>query len=190
MRLGGITVTEAGISPLKPGTAFRLYAEASGTAGQNGYIQTGLALANPSSSTVQVTFEITTITGVSTGLVGSLALPGNGQVSMFLGEITGFGALPNPFQGVLRVSTNATTGLSLVGLRGRYNERGDFLITTTQPTSESAPLSATEQFFPHFVDGGGYTTQFILYNGSIDQASSGLIRFVGQSGQSLSLAVH
>ena len=137
-----------------------------------------------------MTFEVTTITGVSTGLVGSLALPGNGQVALFLSEVTGLAGLPNPFQGVLRVSTSASTGISVVGLRGRYNERGDFLITTTQPTSEAAPVTAVEQFFPHFVDGGGYTTQFILYNGAIDQASAGLIRFVGQSGQSLSLAVH
>ena len=145
---------------------------------------------NPSPSTAQVTFEVTTITGVSTGLVGSLALPGNGQVALFLSEVSGLGGLPNPFQGVLRVSTSSSSGISVVGLRGRYNERGDFLITTTQPTSEAAPAQAVEQFFPHFVDGGGYTTQFILYNGSIDQASSGLIRFVGQSGQSLSVAVH
>jgi len=74
-------------------------------------------------------------------------------------------------------------------LRGRYNERNDFLLTTTQPTIESAPLSSAEQYFPHFVDGGGYTTQFILYNGTTDQSSAGLIRFVGQSGQPLSLSV-
>jgi hypothetical protein len=108
---------------------------------------------------------------------------------LFLGEISGLGNLPNPFQAIVRISTTSAPGISVVGLRGRYNERTDFLLTTTQPTIESAPSSSAEQFFPHFVDGGGYTTQFILYNGSTDQASSGLIRFFGQSGQSLSLAV-
>jgi hypothetical protein len=77
----------------------------------------------------------------------------------------------------------------VIGLRGRYNERGDFLITTTPPTNELTPAPTTDLFFPHFADGGGYTTQFILYNGSSDQSSSGVIRFFTQSGQILSLSL-
>ena len=108
---------------------------------------------------------------------------------MFLNQIQGFSALPNPFRGVLRVSTSSAGGISVVGIRGRYNERGDFLITTTQAIDESRPASTTEQFFPHFADGAGYTTQFILFNGSADQASFGSLRFFTQSGQPLSLTV-
>jgi len=186
---GGVTVAETGVSALRAGNAFRLYAESSGTQDQVGSIQTGIAIANPSSATTTVTFELTTITGVSTGLVSSIQLPGNGQVAMFLGQIPGFAGLPNPFQGVLRIATTASSGITLVGLRGRYNERRDFLITTTQPVNESTIINAPELFFPHFADGGGYTTQFILFNGSGNQSSSGLIRFVGQSGQSLSVGV-
>jgi len=185
----GVTVTEAGVPSLKPGTAFRLYAEASRAAEQPGSIQTGIALANPSGSSITVTFELTTITGVTTGLTSSIVLPGNGQAAMFLGQIPGFAGMPNPFQGVLRVSTPSASGLSIVGLRGRYNERRDFLITTTQPTNESSSLTGTELFFPHLADGGGYTTQFILFGGSGDQPSSGVMRFVGQSGGVLSLDV-
>jgi len=126
---------------------------------------------------------------VSTGLTNSMVLPGNGQLVMFLDEIPGFAGVPNPFQGVLRISTSSAEGMTVVGLRGRYNERQDFLITTTQPTNETAVVNLPEQFFAHFADGGGYTTQFILYNGSANQPSSGVIRFVGQNGQSLSLGV-
>jgi hypothetical protein len=183
----GITVTEAGVPALRSGTAFRLYAESSGTAGQVGSIQTGIAIANASSNSINVTFELTTITGVTTGLISSIVLPGNGQTSMFLGQIPGFSGMPNPFQGVLRVSTTSPTGISIVGLRGRYNERQDFLTTTTQPTNEGDPVSTADLFFPHFADGGGYTTQFILFNGSIDQSSSGLIRFLSQTGQVLTI---
>jgi hypothetical protein len=164
-----------------------LYAESSRTAGQVGSIQTGIAIANASSNSINVTFELTTITGVTTGLISSIVLPGNGQTSMFLGQIPGFSGMPNPFQGVLRVSTTSPTGISIVGLRGRYNERQDFLTTTTQPTNEGDPVSTADLFFPHFADGGGYTTQFILFNGSIDQSSSGLIRFLSQTGQVLTI---
>jgi hypothetical protein len=116
-------------------------------------------------------------------------VPANGQAAMFLGQIPAFAALPNPFSGVLRISTSSTSGVSVVGLRGRYNERGDFLITTTQPTLESGPSSTGEQFFPHLAAGGGYITQFILFNGATDQSSSGSLRFFSQSGQTLNLDV-
>jgi len=185
---GGVTVSEAGVPSLRPASVVRLYVESSGSAEQVGSIQSGIALANPSGTATLVTFELRTATGVSTGLTGSAVLPGNGQMAMFLSQIPGFAGLPNPFQGLLRVSS-ASGPIAVVGLRGRYNERRDFLITTTTPANESIPLVLTEQFFPHFADGGGYTTQFILFNGSIDQASSGLIRFYGQSGQSVSLGV-
>jgi len=185
---GGVTVSEAGVPSFRPASVFRLYVESSGAAGQVGSIQSGIALANPSATSTLVTFELTTATGVSTGLTGSVVLPGNGQAAMFLSQIPGFAGLPNPLQGLLRVSA-ASGPIAVVGLRGRYNERRDFLITTTPPASESIPLNLVEQFFPHFADGGGYTTQFILFNGSIDQASSGLIRFYSQSGQSVSLGV-
>jgi hypothetical protein len=185
----GVTVSEAGVPSLRSSNAFRLYAESSGIPGDVGSIQTGIALANPSGTSITVTFELTTIAGQSTGLAGSVVLPGNGQAAMFLGQVPGFANLTNPFQGVLRVSTSAPGMVSVVGLRGRYNERRDFLITTTQPANESSPVTASELFFPHFADGGGYTTQFILFNGSVDQSSSGLVRFFSQSGQTLGLGV-
>jgi hypothetical protein len=106
---------------------------------------------------------------------------------MFLGEIPGFSNIPLPVQGVLRVSAQDTV-LSVIGLRGRYNERGDFLITTTPPTNEASPVSSSPLYFPHFADGGGYTTQFILFSTG-NQAAFGAMRFFDQSGQSLNLSV-
>ena len=108
---------------------------------------------------------------------------------MFLNQVPGLNTLFNPFKGVLRVSTTAPGGISVVGLRGRYNERGDFLIATTQPTIEADPPSTSPLYFPHFADGGGFTTQFILFNGSTDQSSSGNLQFYTQAGQPLSLTV-
>jgi hypothetical protein len=61
---------------------------------------------------------------------------------------------------VLRVS--ATAPISVVGLRGRYNERADFLITTVPVTDDSVSPSSEPIYFPHFVTGGGYSTQFMM----------------------------
>jgi hypothetical protein len=191
-RKNNITVSEAGVPAIRAGAAFRLYAEASGffSTQQVGSAQTGVAIVNAGSTTATVNFELTRLNGVSTGLTGAVTIPPNGQTARFLTQIAGFEDIQAPFQGVLRISsTSSPAGIAVVGLRGRYNERGDFLITTTQPWDESTPAPTTEQFFPHFADGGGYTTQFILFNGSTDQSSAGSLRFFNQSGQSLSLSV-
>lgn len=181
----GVTVTEAGVPSSPPATAQRMYAEVS--AADAGSIQTGVAVANSSGDAVNVNFELTRLNGTSTGLNGALTVPGNGQVALFLNQIPGFQTIPVPFQGVLRIASTTQTGVSVVGLRGRTNERGDFLITTTPPVNENAPASSAELVFPHFVDGGGYTTQFILFSGSANQSADGRLRFFGQLGQPLGL---
>jgi hypothetical protein len=49
------------------------------------------------------------------------------------------------------------------------NERADFLVTTTPPVNEDF-IPVENAVFPQVVDGGGFTTQFILYgtDGSLD----------------------
>jgi len=91
-----------------------------------------------------------------------------------------FHGFPNPFRGVLRVSTDSA-GISVTGLRSRYNSRGDFLIATTPPASETEPSSSTELVIPHLPDGGGFATQIILFG--LGQPSSGSLLLFQQSGQ-------
>jgi hypothetical protein len=78
----------------------------------------------------------------------------------------------------------------VLGLRGRYNERHDFLITTTVPIDESAVVSEAPLLFPHFADSGGYTTQFVLFRAVAGQSSSGMLQLFSDSGQSLNLELH
>ena len=175
----GITVSEAGVPVLAGGSAFRMYAEVSGT------IRSGFAIANTSTTVTTAMFELTDLDGDSTGLTASLTIPPSGHAAKFLDEI--FPSLTTPFQGVLRITS--TTTIAVVGLRGRDNERGDFLITTSPPTNEADPVSGQASFFPHLVDGGGYTTQFILYSGSAGQSTSGVLAFFSQSGLPLNLVL-
>jgi hypothetical protein len=185
-RPAGVTVTEAGV-PGTQGSAFRMYAEENGLGGI-GTIQTGFAVANLDAAPAVVTLELTRLDGTPTGQTAALEVPGNGQQAKFLREV--FPGLPLPFQGVLRISSGGAAGVSVVGLRGRYNERGEFLITTTPPSNEGAVPTSAELLFPHVVNGGGYTTQFILFSGSAGQASSGNLRFLKQDGTGLNLTVN
>jgi hypothetical protein len=182
---GQVTVSEAGV-PVTAGTALRMYVESAGTSGKPGNIQSGVAVANISSSNATVTFEVTQLDG--TPLRGfipvSINLAGGGQASKFLSDI--FPTLPNPFKGVLRISTTSS-GVSVVGLRTRYNERSDFLVTTTPPAVESATPTAAQMVFPQLADGGGYTTQIILFSGASGQSSSGSLRLYDTTGQSLNI---
>src|SRR6185369_6916487 len=107
------------------------------------------------------------------------------QTAKFLSDL--FPSLPSPFKGVLRISTNPATSISVVGLRTRINERGDFLITTTPPTVETGAAPTGELLFPHFADGGGYTTQFILFSGAAGQTAAGNLGLVKQDGTSFVL---
>ena len=80
---------------------------------------------------------------------------------------------------------SAPTGLTLVGLRARYNERTEFLITTMTPFPENLP-AAGELVFPHFVDGEGYTTRFVILNGQSQLGAGGTLQFNSTSGLSIS----
>jgi hypothetical protein len=190
-RKEGVTVSEAGVPALRIGTVFRLFAESFGNfnAQELGSGQTGVAVANTSANPAAVNFELMTLSGISTGVTGAFTVPGNGQRAMFISQIQGLTGLPTPFQGIVRISTASLPGISVIGLRGRYNERADFLITTTQPTLENVPATNAELFLAHFVNGGGYTTQFVMFNGSNDQSHSGMLRLFDQSGLPLNLSL-
>lgn len=83
----------------------------------------------------------------------------------------------------MRVSAaGGTPNLVMAVIRGRYNERGDFLFSST-PLIPDSPIPAdTESIIPHFVDGGGYTTSFIFMNSSSNPVNV-LLRTESRSGQ-------
>jgi hypothetical protein len=168
-RPNGITVSQAAVLPTT-GLALRMYVEGAGGSGV-GNIQSGVALANVSGSATTVTFSLTDLTGASLG-TATANVPANGQLATFISGI--FPNVSLPFKGVLRVSTTTgTTTVSVAELRGRYNQRGDFLMSTTPPTDENGPTSSAPSIFPHIVNGGGFTTQFVLFSGTKNQTAIG-----------------
>jgi hypothetical protein len=185
---GGVTVTQAGV-PSNAATGFRMFVE--GVPGRPsatiGSYSSGFAVANASSSSATVAFNLYTLAGASTGLTKTVQLGPFGQVAQFLEDV--FPALQLPFQGILEITTSSSA-ISVVGLRIRYNERDEFLMTTTPPTDESSSTTTTESDFPHILNGGGFTTQFILFSGSSGQSATGKLEFHKQDGSSFNLNVN
>jgi hypothetical protein len=178
-RPNGITVSEAGVAAATTGSAFQVYVESAGdfNGGTAGSMQSGIAIANLSNSAATVNVEVRALDGTSIGS-STITVPANGQSASFLNQIPGL-TLPQTFQCTLRIVSDSP--ISLIGLRSRYNERGDFLTTTTPPINEAVAPPAGALFFPHFAEAGGYSTQFILFNTSAATASGGL-RLILQSG--------
>ena len=176
---GGKTVSEVGVNALTAGSAFRVYAESSGTPNQPGSIRTGLAITNARDAVNRVTLEVTGLDGTLAARPFTLPLPPSGQVARFLDEI--FDSLPESFSGVLRVTS--TADVAIVGLRLRINERRELKMTTTPPSDETDPPIMGDRFFPHIVDSAGWSTQFILFSGTAGQASAGTLSFIDIAGE-------
>ena len=179
----GKTLSEAGVPALPKGSAFRVYAEASGTPGQAGSISTGLAIANVEDTSNTVTLEVTHLDGSLAAAPEMLTLPPSGQVARFLNDIF---SLPDDFSGILRITSSAE--IAVIGLRLRVNEHGEIKITTTPPSNETEASTMADTFFPHIADSGGWSTQFILFSGTAGQVSSGTLNFFDPSGEPLYLA--
>jgi len=173
------TVTENGIATIGVAPSFRLLAEFDAA----NQLQTGIAIANIATGNANIQFELFTMDGRPSGYAGSTTIGPNGHTAMFLNEISGLANLPSTFRGVLHISSN--TSISAIGLRTRYNERGDFLISTTPAIADNAAPTNQELIFPHVVSGGGYTTEFILMNSAT--AIRGTLSLKSQTGTDLPL---
>src|SRR5262249_52878988 len=142
-------------------------------------IQTGLSIVNPGTAPVAVNLELTTPDGSPTGMFGSVQIAAGGQTAQFLNEL--FPTLPSGFKGLLRGS--APSPVTVIGLRGCLNERGEFLITTLRVANEAmAWATPSEAISPHIVSGGGYSTQFVLFSTGPGGVALGSLRVLGSDG--------
>jgi hypothetical protein len=184
----GVVVSETGLPALPESSASLMYAEASGDlySGKANWIRSGLAISNASATPALVNIEYLDFDGISNPLSTSITIPPTGQTAKFLDEFPGFENLHPPYKGVLRITGPP---IGILGLRARYNERGDFLFSATPPVAESDLTSYEERIFAHVPDGGGLTTQFVLFGGSITKGSSGSLRFTSQSGTDVSFSL-
>ena len=169
-RENNVLVSEAAVPASPLISSGRLYAEVSS------FVNTGVAMANPNGQPVTVNFHFTDTTGADFGQ-GSTIIPANGQIAKFLNQapFNGGSALMGTF------TFTASQPISVIALRGLTNERSEFLITTL-PVADLSITPGSDAFvFPHYADGGGWTTKLLLVN-TTDTPMSGTILFCGQGG--------
>jgi sugar lactone lactonase YvrE len=178
----GINATTAGVPAVQVANSFGMYAEMAGdfSGRAAGALQTGIAIANPTDGPITVNLSLSS-NSILVQPFGSVTVPAHGQIAAFLNEIPGLNVVPLPYQGVLSAKSSAP--FSMIGIRGRYNERGDFLASTTLPIVANPLPSASVLFIPHFADSGGFSTEFVLYNANAAQGAPGFITFFGDAGR-------
>jgi hypothetical protein len=141
-----------------------------------GPVNTGLAIANPNDRPATMSFSFTDGAGRHSA-TGTAIIPANGQMAKFLNQAPFNGG--DNISGTLSFSSDIP--ISVVALRGFVNERNEFLMSTLPVLDMDSPASTGSTVLPHFVIGGGWTTQVILVNRA-DKPVAGDIRFVSQEG--------
>jgi hypothetical protein len=137
-----------------------------------------LALLNVSSSPLSVQLYVYNSDGTSTGLSTTVNLPANGETTQFIDEL--FQQLPVPFHGIVEV-TSLNGFVITAALRGRWNSRGDFLMTTTPPSNQFAAPAGQETDFPLILAGAEYPEQIILFSATT-QSTAGSLQVFSSSG--------
>jgi hypothetical protein len=156
-RESGVVVTETGIPTKQIGRSFRMFA-------QTGRVRTGVAVANASSTTGTVEFDVLDADGQLIASSMHVTLSASSRLSLFIDEIPGLTGLPADVRGVLKIASDVP--VSVMGIRSQYNERNEFIMSTTPVFSDATPASVIDAIFPDIVSGGGYTTEFLLLSGS------------------------
>ena len=169
-RQNGILVSEAGVPASATLQEGRIFAEIDGP------VRTGLAIANPNDTAATIPFFFTNSDGIDSGH-GILTLGPREQISRFLDE--------DPFNGDNSVRNTFTftsdLPVAVIALRGLFNERSEFLMTTL-PVAPLGVATTGTVYFPHFVASGGWSTQVILVNPT-DTPIAGNVQFFGSGSE-------
>ncbi len=192
----GIVVSEAGVPASTPTTSARVFVEYAtgvlpgparpGSATID--INTGVAIVNRSAATSNITYTLRDMQGVTVA-TGHGTLAAGAHRARFLNQLQELApdfALPPTFStarwGSLEI--RADQPIFVTALRMTTNQRGEPLFTTVPVADLTQALAASPVFFPHVVDGGGYTSTFILMNTSAS-SQSGMLRYFADDGTPL-----
>jgi subtilisin len=198
-RQNGVVVSEAGVPASPPTTLSRIFVEfrsdipaVPGRPGAGSIsVNTGIAVVNGSPSTAQITYTLRAPTGDILAS-GHGILVGNHHFACFIDHLKDSAApdfkLPADFQtafqfGSLEISSDQP--VAVLALRGTSNQRNEFLITTT-PVADLTKPANTGEYFPQFVDGGGYTTSLVLLNTS-SRREGGALQILDNAGMPLAI---
>jgi Bacterial Ig domain len=139
----------------------------------DGPLNTALAIANDETEAALISFYFTNAQGYDFGY-GSFPLETKQSLSSFVNEAP-FN-LAESMEGTLTFYSSLP--VSVMALRQRTNERGEFLITALPITSPLTSPPGPFLVLPQFAVGAGWSTQVVLVN-STDTAEIGNLQFFG-----------
>ncbi|PYS55677.1 MAG: hypothetical protein DMG13_02920 [Acidobacteria bacterium] len=165
---------EAGVPAARPLMRGEMFAI------RNATYRTAIAIANRGTSAdVRLTAYRSDGTAVSPAKTISLA--SSSQRAAFIDEL--IPELPADFEGI--VTLDSTSPVYAITLRTLVNASGAFLMTTMPLIDPTQPELSQASYFPQLVDGGNYTTEFLLLNGSVATAR---LQFFNTEGQPLAVS--
>jgi len=198
----GIVVSEAGVPASPPTTSARVFIEFrrgapvlpgrpdSGAVNVN----TGIAVVNNGTTAALITYTLRDMSG-GTLTEGHGTLAAGKHFACFIDQLKERAApdfeLPPDFASAVQFGSLEISGdrpVSVLALRGTTNQRNEFLITTTPVADLTANPGASSRSFPHFVDGGGYTTSLALLNTS-QGVEKGMLQLLDDDGAPLSVTL-
>jgi hypothetical protein len=157
-----------------------LYANLTDATDVSDGLKTGISLANPSATDVQVSFVFADANGIEIKS-GVYTLLANRQMSAFLDESPFNG--PSSFKGTFTFSSSAP--ISASGTRTITHTSGEFELQSLPVALGGA---TNNQLLPLFVDGQGWSTEVVLMNKSTS-TQSGTVQFWGQKTAEASASV-
>jgi hypothetical protein len=167
-RAGGVLVNEAGVPSAALIPAGRIFVDV------NGPVTTGIAIANPLDQDAVISYYFTDSAGNDSNR-RSLTLLAKNQMAALMTD--------PPFNGPSKMlgtfTFSSTSPVAATALRGLTNQRGEFLVTTLPVSPVGDTFGGNGVVFPHFADGGGWTTQIVLINPG-NLVLTGSVQFMGQ----------
>jgi hypothetical protein len=181
LRQNSVLVSEATFPAASLVNEGRIYVEIGGG------VDTGVAIANSNSQSVDIAFYFTDSAGTEFG-ANVLTLPPNGQIAQFLSQapFNGGSGLIGTFT-FFTLRSDPDVRVGAIALRGFTNERSEFLLTTLPITPVGQRGLFGGKILPQFASGGGWTTQVVLVNPE-DTEEAGTISFTDQTGAPSSIA--
>ncbi|MBZ5551584.1 MAG: VCBS repeat-containing protein [Acidobacteriia bacterium] len=197
----GVVVAEAGVPASPPTTSARIFIDLqTGDTAKSGRLEasaitinTGFAIVNRGGATANVTFTLREVSGQPTA-IGHALLPAGAHLAKFINQLPDIApdfVLPATLLVGHQFATlelRSDQPLSVLALRLTTNQRGETLITSTPIADLTKAPSTDPVFFPQFVDGGGYQTDFYLLNTS-SVFANGTIKILGNDGFPLNTAL-
>lgn len=154
-------------------------------------VNTGLAIANRGYFTATVTYQLRDSKGNTIAIGHGSILPLLHR-AFFIDQLEGFASdfvLPPDFStqtGFASLEISSDQPLALLTLRATTNQRGETLLTTMPTADLTQSLPPRPLVFPHFVDGGGYTTSLFMLNTS-DSPETGKLFIYDETGAPLTV---